>query len=120
MTRGARQATHRLVWSLIVLFAFTIIIGLLNLLFTSNQVHNLRHTNARLEQQVRADCGWYEHISGLPITFPPGAVRPTRLGVQLIVDSRIAWTGHGCPGKIPPPDPSLLKWAAYYHISTRS
>lgn len=130
MTKGAQVATHRLAWSIIVLFVVTLGIGLANLLFTSGQVHNLQRTNTRLdgqvqslqrtnvrlEQQLHADCGWYGHIAGLPVPFAPGAQKPSELSVRLISDSRVAWNGHGCPGTIPVPDPSLVKWAAYYHL----
>lgn len=116
MTEGARRAAHRLAWSVIVLFIISIVIGTGNLLFTTDQVHRLQSASRSLEKQLHADCGWYGHIASLPVTVPPGAKRPTVLSVRLISDSRVAWHARGCPGPVPPPDPSLVKWAAYYHL----
>lgn len=120
---GARQQARYLAYALCVLFVVAIAIGAANLLFTSSQVHHVAATNEKLtqavaleQQQIRADCGFYGHLSGLPITDPPGPGNPSRLGVQIISDSRASFLGHGCPGHLPPPDPSFAKWAAFYHL----
>jgi len=82
----------------------------------NRQLIAIAATNARLENQLRADCGFYGHLAGLPVTTNITTGRPTRLSVQLISDVRVAWTGHGCQGKLTPPDPSFTKWAAFYHL----
>lgn len=126
---GARRAAHRLAWSLCVLFVVTIAIGGANLLFTSNQVHrvqaqserieqnarNLARANAVLRKQIKADCGFDRDLAGLPLADTRTG-HPSELGVKIISDSRGAWAGHGCPGKLPPPDPSFVAGAKFYKL----
>jgi hypothetical protein len=130
MTAGARRAAHRLAWSLVVLFAVVIGIGTANLLFTTSQVHSVQHAqeqihqntvdlqkaNAKLAQQIKADCGWYHDVSGLPITVPPGGSKPSIVVPRLVSDARASWVGHGCPGHLPAPSATFVKWARYYHL----
>jgi hypothetical protein len=119
----SRQQARYLAYSVIVLFVFTIAIGLANLLFTSSQVSRVRANtaglavaNARLTKQIQADCGFYRDIAAFPVATPPMGGRPTIIVPKLISDSRAAWHGHGCQGQLPPPSPSYLKWAKFYHL----
>jgi hypothetical protein len=36
--------------------------------------------------------------------------------VQIISDARVAWRQAGCEGRLPPADPSFIKWSAYYKL----
>lgn len=132
----SRQQARYLAYSLIVLFIFTIVIGAGNLLFTSNQVHNVQAnseglsqantrlnrqlvaiiaTNAKLRQQILADCGFDRDLAGLPLANMPNG-KPSLIGVKIISDSRGAWAGHGCPGTLPPPDPTFVAGAKLYRL----
>jgi hypothetical protein len=130
MTPGARRASVRLAVALVVLFVFTLAVGGANLLFTSGQVRQIRAnsasiraavaaleaTNAKLGQQVRADCRFDAHLAALPLTVSPVTGKPALLSVQIISDVRLAWREHDCPGHLPPPSASFAKWAAYYRL----
>jgi hypothetical protein len=122
-TPASRKQARALAYAVCVLFVVGIAIGAANLLFTSSQVHQVKKNSDGLEKalaleqkQIRADCGFYLHLSGLPVTDPPGPGDPSRLGVQIISDSRASFTGHGCPGHLPAPDASFVKWAGFYHL----
>lgn len=64
---------------------------------------------------LNASCRFYEHLSSAPIVAPKG-VTPSRLGVEIIGDSRAAFIGQGCPGLLPAPDASFVRWAHFYRI----
>lgn len=133
ITPGAREATHRLrlalAWSLVVLFAFTIAIGAANLLFTNSQVHKVRAADARiqqnsmgliraeaaLQQQIRAGCGFYADLAGLPVTNGLNG-RPSEVLTKIISDSRVAWHQKGCTGSLVPPSPAFIQAAKLYHL----
>jgi len=129
MTAGARRAAHALAWSLVVLFAVVIGIGAANLLFTSSQVHQVQKNSentrrlaqsqariiARQAQQIQADCGFYRDLAGLPLVNLPNG-HPSELGVKIVSDSRGAWATRGCLGKLPPPDPTFVRGAKFYHL----
>ena len=132
----SRQQARYLAYAVIVLFIFTIAIGISNLLFTNSQVSTVRSTQseasqntialqrqndplqatiARQEQQIRADCHFDADLAGLPIASGPNG-KPSELGVKIISDSRATFRGHGCPGSLPPPDPSYLAGAKLYGL----
>lgn len=118
----SRLQARYLAYALIVLFIFVIAIGLANLLFTSSQVHDLRATQAQSDQnsaalrkQILADCASDRDLAGLPLANAPNG-HPSELGVKIISDFRGAFTGHNCPGTLPPPDPTFVAGAKYYRI----
>jgi hypothetical protein len=122
VTPASRTQARLLAYSLCVLFIFMIGIGAANLLFTSSQVQEVRsvsaglaQANARLARQITGDCGFYGDLAGLPLATAPNG-HPSELGVKIISDSRVAWVGHGCRGKLPPPNPTFVAGAAYYHL----
>jgi hypothetical protein len=67
------------------------------------------------EKELHASCDFWGTLAGIPITTVPPATKPSKLGVSIIVRSRVAYEGQGCR-KLPPADPSVRKWAAYYHL----
>lgn len=78
----------------------------------------LARTRAALEVALarqRASCGFYHDLTPLPITTGPTG-KASRLGVQIVSDSRATYVGQGCPGPLPPPDPSFVRWARYFGI----
>lgn len=101
MTRGAR-------WAAIGLLLLTLIVGGANLLATYLQVRTVRSA-------VQAECHFNHDLGGVPITVGPTG-KASVLGVEIVADSRLAWRGLGCPGTLPPPSPSFVKWALYYHL----
>lgn len=125
----SRQQARYLAYSVIVVFIFGIAIGLANLLFTNSQVHKVQRIseqaqrnaavlavqNQVLKRQLIADCSFYRDLAGLPLANLPNG-HPSELGVKIVSDSRGAWIGRGCPGKLPPPDPSYVRGAAFYHL----
>lgn len=67
-------------------------------------------------ERARASCAFYRDLAPVPVTTGPNG-KASRLGVQIISDSRAAFVGQTCPGQLPPPSPSLIRWARYYGIA---
>lgn len=130
MTRGARLAA-------IGLLILTVIIGAGNLWATHDQVGTVRAVAAtsaraaanaqratdqeavtirRLNRQIHAECKFNTDLSGLPVTVNPATGKASLLGVEIISDVRQAWLAAGCPGRLPVPDPSFMRWAHYFHL----
>lgn len=77
-------------------------------------VRQLDAVVAKLRREVRANCDLDHVLSPLPVTVPPGARKASLLGVEIVDSFRRAWRKAGCIGPLPPPAPSLVKWAHYY------
>lgn len=105
MTRGARYAA-------LGLLLLTLLTGGANLLATYLQVGTVRAA-------VKAECHFNYDLAGVPIAVNPSTGKASVLGVKIVADSRAAWRGLGCPGTLPPPSPSFMKWALYYHLPAR-
>jgi hypothetical protein len=65
--------------------------------------------------ELRASCGVWRSLAGLPVTPVPPVKHPSRLGVGIVLSTRYAYQGQGC-GQLPPADPSLVAGAKYYHL----
>ena len=109
---SAIQGVHRARWitiivALVVLTAACITLGVI----VWQQQRELRATY----DELNASCGWYAEVSVLPVMPAAPTGKPTRVAVQLIASSRIAYYGQGCGGRLAP-NPSLKQWAAYYHV----
>lgn len=102
MTRGAARAV-------VFLFLLSLIIGGLNFLWTARAVNGA-------EARARALCQFDAHLGAVPVTPVAATGKASLLGVKLVSDARIAFRQAGCTGQLPPPDPSFLRWAAYYHL----
>lgn len=70
----------------------------------------------RQQSQLKASCSLYRDLSVLPVKPIPPVKRPSKLGITIVVDSRIAYIGE-CSHDIPAPDPSLVFWARFYHLT---
>jgi len=109
----ALTSFHRLRWAslgvLAAVLIMAIVVGGVVILHQSDQISQARN-------QLVAGCRFFADLASLPVTPVPPVKRPTRLGVSIVVDSRIAAVGLGC-SNIPPPSASLKKWAGYYHIT---
>lgn len=102
ITRGARRAA-------IGLLILTLLVGAGNLWASWNEERGTRHAAA-------SSCRFFSDLAGVPVTVAPGTAKASILGVQIISDSRLAWHGLGCPGVLPPPAPSFVRWAQYYRL----
>jgi hypothetical protein len=72
----------------------------------------LQSVNAK----IQASCSWYFDVgSVIPATSPS----ISKVGVRLLVDSRNAFVGAQCPGKLPRPSKALLRAASKFGISVR-
>lgn len=67
------------------------------------------------ENHTRASCAFYRDLAPLPVTVGPDG-KASRLGVQIVSDSRSAFIGEDCPGRLPAPAASFVRWAALYGI----
>jgi len=67
---------------------------------------------ARLQTAVLASCAFAADLGTVPLPPEP---KPSKLGVQLVADSRAQWRKLGCPGSLPVPS-GFARWAAYYHL----
>lgn len=70
---------------------------------------------AQQETELHASCKFWEALAGIDVQPPPPTPKPSKLGVSIVADSRIAFLGQSC-GQIPDASASLVKWAAYYHL----
>ena len=107
VTKPAKGApgSRRAVTMLVALF---VLLEGANLFFTSSQVSTLRAA-------VLASCAFAADLGSAPVA-PSPAVKPSKLGVTIVADSRQQWRKLGCPGQLAPPAPSFAKWARYYHL----
>ncbi len=82
-----------------------------------------RTATAQVGKVISAACDFWEPLVGLPITIPPGAARPTKVGVQILAGARESYRGQCQPPRwppLPPVQPSLVTWARYYRIPVPS
>ena len=74
---------------------------------------------AAQQKAIEAACSFWQPLVSLPVTVMPPLTKPTKVGVQILAGARAGYAGqchtpHWAP--MPPPDPSLVKWARFYHI----
>ena len=94
--------------AVVALFILSLLIGGLNFFWTSRQVNEAT-------VRAQAQCAFNADIGPVPVTVPASG-KPAILGVKIISDARIAWRRAGCPGRLAPPAPSFVRWAAFYHL----
>lgn len=104
MTSGARRAVAGL---LVIFIGFAAIV----ILYTAANTQ-------RLTREVRSQCRFDGDLAGVPITLNPATHQASKLGVEIISDSRVAWHQAGCPGRLAPPSPSFTRWARFYRLPT--
>lgn len=102
MTHGAARAV-------VVMSVLMLVIGGANLFFTTSEVSHLRAA-------VLASCAFAADVGTAPVAANPATGKPSRLGISIVADSRKQWHQLGCPGQLPPPPPSFVWWARYYHL----
>jgi hypothetical protein len=67
-------------------------------------------------RQLHASCGFWRSIAPIPVVAAGSRVKPSLLGVAIVLEARAAYAGQHC-GTLPPADPSLITWAHYYHLN---
>lgn len=91
--------------ALIAVCALTALVAAAVILFTIMLV--------RQDQHIAASCRFYRLIGTVTV---PASPQPAEASVQLVNDSRAAYTGLGC-GNLPPPSAGLKRWSAHYHLT---
>lgn len=85
----------------------------------NSQTGVISHQQAAIthqQEELAASCGFYRVLGILPVVAMPPVKRPSRVAVQIVAGARVAYTGQQCRPPLPPPDPSVVRWAAYYHL----
>lgn len=112
---GALRGYQRLRW---VAFGILAAIGFIAITVGGTVIYLNRQQLAVVHKQLIAGCDFFSDLARLPVDPVPPLKKPSKIGVSIVADSRIAATGLGCTS-IPPASASLKKWAAYYHITLR-
>lgn len=102
MTGGAKRG-------LVYLIGLCLLSNLGVYILAARSIHNLA-------VQQHAQCKFYDDLGTAPIASVGPGGKASILGVQIVSDARVAWHEGGCPGVQQAPDPTFLKWAAYYHL----
>lgn len=132
ITPGAKHAVTVLARAFAVLILVTIGLNAGNLFFTNTETGHLRTVIrtqdaqarelagqvAKLQRAVLSSCAFAADVGSAPVAAGPGG-KASELGVSIVADSRAQWRQLGCPGHLPPPQPSFAKWARYYHLDAR-
>lgn len=82
---------------------------------TDSETSQLKAIVLQQQSELHASCKFWKALAGIDVQPPPPAAKPSRLGVSIAADSRIAFLGQSC-GQIPDASSSLIRWAAYYHL----
>ena len=70
--------------------------------------------NRQLTQcQFNQDLG---NLASVKVTLNPATRKASKIGVAVIADSRSAFRGLGCPGRLAKPGPSFIHWTTIYHL----
>lgn len=107
--RGNRRSLE-LTGLIIVLFA-------INLFWNSHTANNVQQAATRA---ISTACDFWYPLTTLPVTIVTGQSKPTELSVHIIAGARESYQGQCLNDDhppLPPPSPSLVRWAGYYHIT---
>ena len=88
-----------------------VLVGLLATGYVTNRV-----TLARVDQTNMSLCGFFEDLAQAQGQLTP---QSPELVVKFLVDSRNAFLGIGCPGRLPEPTKTVRDLAAKYRIELR-
>lgn len=112
MTPGARRG-------LLYLLVLGVAVNLAAFWLSARSVNDIRVQQLKLHAavlnlcQFNADLG---NAAASPVTLNPMTHKASPLGIQILADSRAAWRGLGCPGRLEAPSPSFSHWARAYHL----
>lgn len=123
MTTGARRGLLYLVILTALLVAGAYVLAARGVNEVRVQQHmlkvqqdRLRVQQQRLRMEQHAACKFYDDLGSAPVASSPATGKPSLLGVTIVSDARVAWTGDGCPGQLAAADPSFTMWAARYGL----
>ena len=103
--KGAVKGAHRLRWWVISVVAVALVSAVVALTVIA----------LRQQSELEASCGFWSSAAVVPVNPTPPALRPSLEGVKLIASSRVAYYNQGCSPALPP-NPSLQRWADFYHL----
>jgi len=106
------RGIHRTRWVILAATGLALVSGLV---YQQVQIQTQKQQINNQRVQLESSCLFWGELSGLPVTVTPPAKVPSELGVGLVVYARDAYSGQSC-GELPPADPSVIHWAAYYHL----
>jgi hypothetical protein len=113
LTWRQRIRANRRSLELTTLIVVLFLVAMLFSVITRNQAERAA------TRAISAACDFWEPLTSLPVTIPAGSKKPTQLSVKIITGARESYEGQ-CAGDghppLPPPDPSVVKWAALYHL----
>lgn len=97
------------------LTVFVFILFGISIFWTS---HTAQRVTDASNQVIAKACDFWYPLTGLPVTTVTGQSHPTKLSIEIITGARESYEGQCNPPHppMPPPDPSLVKWAGFYHI----
>lgn len=105
----AYRMTQRIAqWFLLFVSMIAIISLAVSLTASVNEASTAQNTATSV---VRSQCAFYRDLGIVP---PPPNV--TAFGAKLLVDSRNAYIGLGCAGKLPAPSLALIQDVAKYGL----
>jgi hypothetical protein len=109
MNRGTRYA-------MVFLFFLAMAIGVAALV-RANLEADTASTQARAANaRAHAQCKFDADIGGVPVTVSTTG-KPSKLGVTIVSDARVAWHLAGCSSPmLGAPAPSFVKWAPFYKL----
>jgi hypothetical protein len=100
--------------SIILSIALTVVV-IAQSLAVGFLLHNNDQLTSRINSSVVAvtdkQCDFYKLVSSLPVTSAT-----TKVGVELIGDSRMVYKGLNCQGQLPVPSAELVKLANQFNI----
>jgi hypothetical protein len=99
-----------------VLIGLVAVLTFLVALLVAGMVYLLIQVNALGELNKTAQCSFYSAIGGIPVPAKPV---PTKRNIQIVASARIAFEHLGCDTPIDPPNKTLVKYAAKYHVPLR-
>jgi hypothetical protein len=109
------------------LTALILVLFTINFLWSSHTATTAANGQAAIEAKALAAqqkaistaCDFWYPLTSLPVTIVGGQTRPTELSVRLIAGAREGYNGQ-CHQPdwppMPPPAPSLQRWAKFYHL----
>lgn len=113
---GIQHFTQRLI-SIVGVLAFIASLAALAFTLMNQQTQttkakqDVQNAISQLEHTIVTQCSFYSLIGNLP-----AASNTSLVGAELLTDSRNAYLGLNCPGKLTPPSASLIAADKKYHI----
>lgn len=104
--RRSISNAHRLRWVAVVVLAVVVLLAIGGFGYEVNTQQN----------RLTSSCAFYRELATIALPPPSSKAAPqSKLGIELVVNSRIAYTGQGC-GRLPRPSPALAQYGRMYNI----